>query len=323
MGWTVGLLHNPFLMASFLVSNHQQLAKRTKRALERTLKDLALNMLDKISPKFVFVLENFKNQSNMKKNIIILPAFTLLLLACLPPLTAQDIQGGKITYEQIVNYNLEGAFDDPRWDNYIADLPKTGKSIHLLSFTKDQAFYEEDLSQKDAMSKQLQGAIMKANYSKKPKAIVKKTWYSFEKNEHIEQREFMTRFFLVESEIERKAWKLTNKKKKVLDYVCLGADLEFGDEIITAWFTSEIPVSAGPGDYYGLPGLILGVEKNEEVFILATSIDLTPPDESTLNQLDKGQKVSPEKFDQIVIEKMEEYQKMMQSKSKNRSKTKG
>jgi GLPGLI family protein len=161
---------------------------------------------------------------------------------------------------------------------------------------------------------------MKANYSKKPNAVVKKIFYNFEKNEHIEQKEFMTRFFLVESEIERKAWKLTNKKKKVLDYVCLGADLEIGDETITAWFTSEIPVSAGPGDYHGLPGLILGVEKNEEIFMLATSIDLTPPDESTLNQLYKGQKVSPEKFDQIVKEKMEEYQKMMQSKSKNKSK---
>ncbi len=256
----------------------------------------------------------------MKKTNVILSAMLFLMLGSLNYLAAQDIKEGKVTYEQITNYQLEGAFDDPRWDAYIAELPKTGKSFHILSFTMDQALYEVDLSQEPALSPQLRGALMKANYSKDPKPEVAKIFYDFGKKERIEQTEFMTRFFLVETPLEQKAWKITNRKKKVLDYVCLGAELQVGDETITAWFTSEIPVSAGPEHYYGLPGLILGVEKNEEVFILATSVDFSPLEKNMLNSLEKAQKVSPEKFDKIVEQKTEEYQKTMEAKRKNKTK---
>lgn len=256
----------------------------------------------------------------MKNANIVIPVIVMMLVVSSTYLTAQTIQGGKVIYEQIIDYNLEGAYDDPRWDAYIADLPKTGKSTHILTFTMSQALYEEDLSQKPVMSQQLRGAIMKANYSKTPKPEVKKIFYDLEKKDRIEQTAFMTRFFLVETAIQQQAWKLNNKKKKVLDYICLGADLKVGEETITAWFTPEIPIAVGPEHYYGLPGLILGLEKNGEVFMLAISIDLTPPEQNTLNSLDKGQKLSPEKFDRIVEEKSKEYQKMMESKRKDKSK---
>ncbi len=81
-------------------------------------------------------------------------------------LIAQPITKGTITYEQIIDYQLEGVYDDPLWDSYIADLPKSGKSVHLLHFTVDQALYKEDLSQKQALSEHLQTAIDKANYAK-------------------------------------------------------------------------------------------------------------------------------------------------------------
>ena len=114
--------------------------------------------------------------------------------------------------------------------------------------------YEEDYSQKEAISDHLKTALMKADYGRTPKPKVKKIYYDFNKNELTEQMEFMTRDFLVVSDFERKPWKLTAKKKKILDYICFGADLQVGEEVVTAWFTSEIPVSAGPNAYYGLPG---------------------------------------------------------------------
>ncbi len=252
------------------------------------------------------------------KFILLFPAIVFFLNS--NPLFAQETIGGKVSYEQIINYNLEGVFDDPRWDAYIADLPKTGKSYHTLYFSSQEAMYEEDPSKNKPMSRELRGAIMKANYSKKPQAVVKKIYYDFEANERVEQREFMTRNFLVSTELEQKKWRLTSNKKKVQDYVCLGAEIKVGTEIITAWFTSEIPVAAGPDNYFGLPGLILGLEKNGEVFLLATSIDLTPPEKSDLNTLDKGQKLSLEKFEKIAAEKIEEYQKMMEARKKNKTK---
>ena len=36
----------------------------------------------------------------------------------------------RLGYEQIIDYKLEGAYDDPRWGSYIAELPKEGKTFH-------------------------------------------------------------------------------------------------------------------------------------------------------------------------------------------------
>ena len=64
----------------------------------------------------------------------------------------------------------------------------------------------------------------------------------------------MTRKFLIDSEMTPILWKLTSKRKKVMDYVCMGAEIKEGDDTITAWFSAGIPVSAGPEIYYSLLG---------------------------------------------------------------------
>ena len=87
-----------------------------------------------------------------------------------------------------------------------------------------------------------------------------------------------------------------------------------GDEI-TAWFTPEIPVPAGPADYYGLPGLVLAVERLDETIFLATSVDLNAPDPELLVPPDAGKLTSPEDFDRIVEEKVEEYKQNGPSKA--------
>ena len=123
----------------------------------------------------------------------------------------------------------------------------------------------------------------------------------------------MTRSFLISGEIGNKAWKLTDNKIKVLDYICPGAELKEGDNTITAWFTSEIPIPTGPDEFYGLPGLILVVEINGETAFMATSIDLTSPGEGVIARPDKGKKVTQEEFDRIVAEKVKEYEETIKS----------
>ncbi len=246
----------------------------------------------------------------------------IMLLTYPVSLSAQDISGGIITYEQIIDYQLVGAYDDPRWDNYIADLPKKGKSVHQLSFTLSQSLYEEDQSKKEVASEQLKKAIMKANYYKAPKPKVKQTFTDLNKKELLEQVEFMTRSFLIEKGYESKAWKLTARKKKVLDYVCMGAELEVGNETLTAWFSPQIPVSIGPGNYHGLPGIILGLEKNDEVFLLATKVDLENPPEDLTSRVTKGRRLSQADFDQIVEEKTKEFKETRAAEKKAVSKSK-
>lgn len=77
------------------------------------------------------------------------------------------------------------------------------------------------------------------------------------------------------------------------------------EQLITAWFTPDIPVSQGPGPYWGLPGLILEVNDGRTV-ILCTQILLNPEQKKAIEAPGKGKEVTQEEYDRIRAEKMEE-----------------
>ncbi|MDC6365789.1 MULTISPECIES: GLPGLI family protein [Flavobacteriaceae] len=80
------------------------------------------------------------------------------------------------------------------------------------------------------------------------------------------------------------------------------------EQIITVWYTPEIPVSQGPGQYWGLPGLILEVNDGRTA-ILCSKLILNPEEKISIEAPSKGKKVTQEEFDEIVAQKMEEMRK--------------
>ena len=77
------------------------------------------------------------------------------------------------------------------------------------------------------------------------------------------------------------------------------------DIVITAWYTPEIPISQGPGNYWGLPGLILEVN-DERTAILCSKIVLNSDEKVILEAPSKGKKVNQKEFDKIRADKLEE-----------------
>ncbi|MFT7151182.1 MAG: GLPGLI family protein [Nonlabens sp.] len=250
----------------------------------------------------------------MKRSILSALVFTFTLFIS-ATLSAQENSSGQVTYEQITAYDFGEFQSDPRWEAWLKDQPKQGKYSYLLSFSSNAAFYEKDPADNAQMSEKLQSALKKANWNKAPKAETKEIYYDFDKGEQTEQIEFMTRSFQVTSEMTSQAWKLTSKKKKVLDYICIGAEMTRDDVLYTAWFTSEIPISGGPAGYSGLPGLVLAVEKNEAVFILATKVDLSIQPGNLKAKLKDGKMMSRKMFDQTVAEKVAEFKESLKNKS--------
>jgi GLPGLI family protein len=249
-------------------------------------------------------------ERNMRIHLIYRFVIVLLLAATAGNLSAQDIVGGTVKYQQTQKNNFASVFgehDNPRVAAWVASLPAERQSMRVLYFTENKALYEEDLVERKILDRRLQRAYERAEYMRPPSTQLQKVYYDFGKNERIEQLEFMTRDFLVSDIIEKKAWRLTNKHTRILDYTCLGAELKTGEHSITAWFTSEIPILAGPDRFYGLPGLILAVEVHGETAFLATSVDLTPPAEGVLSKPDEGRKITRKKLNRIVEEKIEEY----------------
>jgi len=123
----------------------------------------------------------------------------------------------------------------------------------------------------------------------------------------IEQKEFMSRVFLIETEFKNGSWKLTGEQKMILEYACQEAIAEEEGKVVHAWFTPRISVPAGPAKFGNLPGLVLAVDINDgEQVILATSVDLKPVDAEALVKPKKGKKVTQEEYHAIVEEKMKE-----------------
>jgi len=75
--------------------------------------------------------------------------------------------------------------------------------------------------------------------------------------------------------------------------------------IVTAWYSPQIPVSAGPADYHGLPGLILEIQADKTV-ILCTKIVMNPAQKDAIDKPEKGDVVTREEYNKIMKDKIEE-----------------
>jgi GLPGLI family protein len=75
--------------------------------------------------------------------------------------------------------------------------------------------------------------------------------------------------------------------------------------IVTAWFTPQIPVKNGPGEYAGLPGLILELNIDRTT-MLCSKIVLNPKEADKIEKPTTGKEVSREEYNKIVKEKTEE-----------------
>lgn len=106
---------------------------------------------------------------------------------------------------------------------------------------------------------------------------------NFETGKRVEQRELFDKKFIIDDSISSLKWKMTGETKTILDHNCMKATAtqisqrmqmtmdnskmerkEVSDtSLVIAWFVTDIPVSAGPGEYQGqLPGLILEMDVN-------------------------------------------------------------
>ena len=248
------------------------------------------------------------------KNLWINLAIAGMLLMVTSTLTAQDPLGGTIVYQRTTTYSFDPTGND-EWDAYIKTLPTEGKFEKVLYFTPEASLYDESTFEKEALSIPQQKAMFMASYGKPPRPELKQLYCNYEEERKTALLEFMTREFLVESGLNAKGWKLDPSKRKIQEYVCMKATLNMKGNTVTAWFAPGLPVPAGPAEYNGLPGIVLAVERNEETILLAISIDLTPPLPEVLVKPNSGKKTSPEAFDRIVKEKVEEFKKNGPAKS--------
>ncbi len=208
---------------------------------------------------------------------------------------------GTVLYEQTDQMDIRLEGDAAQFADA---LPKERKSEKVLHFTEESSLYENDPSDVPEESLDLHsgGGMMVRMVEPENKVFT-----DLKTGQQIEQREFMSRMFLIESVRPDWEWKITGQQKRILDYPCQEAISSRGGEKVVAWFTSAVAVEAGPEEFGNLPGLILevSVEEGEHV-IKATSVELKVLEKGVLKKPKKGKAVTSEEYQVIVAEKLKE-----------------
>ncbi|MEL4307934.1 GLPGLI family protein [Joostella sp. CR20] len=129
------------------------------------------------------------------------------------------------------------------------------------------------------------------------------TLYKDPKNAiYLEATNLLGKEFLVKDNLTKFEWDVTEEKKPIGKYICKKATAKVGEKIITAWYTPSIPISDGPSEYYGLPGLIIQLIDDT---ITYNALSVQETSDITITKPTKGKEVTKEAFKKLQQEQIE------------------
>ncbi len=233
------------------------------------------------------------------KNIFLSITASLLVLGA-----SAQTKNAKVTYDEKIAIKLELTGEAAQ---FASMLPKEQKATKTLHFNEDGAIYlTEKAPEATEINQETEGGGEVRIKMNRPEEI---TFCDLKKNKKVEQKEFMTRKFIIESDISMGTWKLTGNQKTILGFPCQEAVREDSVKKYTAWFTPAIPVSIGPGGFEGLPGLVLSVDVNNGEYTLnASKVEPGMADAKLLVKPTEGKKMSKDAYKKMVDEKTAEMQ---------------
>ncbi|UCD25588.1 MAG: GLPGLI family protein [Gemmatimonadota bacterium] len=246
-----------------------------------------------------------------------------LLLALIPSATAA--QQGAILYERAVKYEFE---IPEQWAARLGDLemPAANVTSMLLFFNESASLMIPAPAEEEEMpggteqrAQRLATRLRMASTARSDQEVLLQAYVSYKDGSIAETYEFMGRTFRISGTQPSYAWRLSGEQSEFLGYTMQKATAEHDSTTIEAWFTPEIPVSAGPGLYGGLPGLILVVSVNDgHTVYSATEVNLTAVEDGVVKPPDDGQEVSREEYEEIVAEKLAELEATQRSRRTRR-----
>ncbi|MFT4832151.1 MAG: GLPGLI family protein [Psychroserpens sp.] len=254
----------------------------------------------------------------------------LLLLLSFKP-NVQEFQGQAF-------YFSKTKMDLGNWGARMSEAQKKQMQVRLkdrlektyvLNFNKEESVFNEE-DKLDAIS----GATDSwgKNFSQGEQ------YKNVKENALVQSQEFYGKQFLVKDKLQDIEWKMGSESRQIGQYTCFKAtaliptaeltwyNFSWGDlradaetktdstvvettepEIklteVEAWYTPQIPVSHGPGEYWGLPGLILEVSA-ENTTMLCSKIVMNPKDKIKIEAPDKGKEITKSAYQETIQGKM-------------------
>lgn len=255
----------------------------------------------------------------------------LLLLSAKP--NVKEFQGQAF-------YFSKSTMDLGRWGARMSEAQKTQmksrlknrlEKTYVLDFNKEESVFNEE----DKID-----AIAGATDSWGKNFTQGEQYKNIKENELIQSQEFYGKQFLVKDELQAIEWKMgATESKNIGQYLCFKATAsvptteltwynfswselrtakketdstniqpeapEVNMTEIEAWYTPQIPVSHGPGEYWGLPGLILEVSAGNTT-MLCSKIVMNPEDKIKIEAPKKGKEITKSEYKTTISGKMQE-----------------
>ncbi len=230
-------------------------------------------------------------------------------------------------------YMSKSRMDLGKWGDRLSEMQKKQVQARLknrlekkytLEFNKEESIYKEE---------EKLDAISGATDSWGKNFAAGNVYKNIKSNSQSQNQEFYGKVFLVKDSLMSLNWTLGSETRKIGNYTCYKATSSIptdqlnwysfswdslrkkanSDEnsqidmtVIEAWYSPQVPISNGPADYVGLPGLILEVSAADTT-LLCYKIVINPADKTDIEAPNKGKLVSKMEYKNIITEKMKEF----------------
>jgi GLPGLI family protein len=204
-----------------------------------------------------------------------------------------------------------------------AQMRKMFQKTFTLDFTKSESMYKEEQELDAPKGPSANGGVMVMMMGGDGSSDI--LYKNISQNRMAHKTELMGKVFLIKDNLVAYDWELTGETKNIGIYTCYKAvyereeesieinmiDGEVKEEKVTkkttlvAWYTTDVPVSNGPNNYGGLPGLILEVNDGD-LTIVCSELVLNPKKVKEIIEPVKGKIVARKKFEDIAKEKTKE-----------------
>lgn len=260
-------------------------------------------------------------------------ALTLIAFTATTVLFSQNIQG-KAYYTSKTDTQLDFSDREGMPEEIKQRIKQQMEDLSIktfvLSFNASESIYQEETTlDNNAQSDNQFGGAMRMIMSAQDAGVLYK---NTKEKSYSNQKDVYGKQFIIQDSLKAFDWKLENESKQVGNYLCFKATTTmkllqrpsgfpgnpnterdkvpaFSEkELVTVWYTLDIPIQQGPEKLWGLPGLILEVEIGNKK-ILCTKVEISNSNEGfKIEPPKKGKKVNQETFDEILAKKIEELQ---------------
>ncbi len=257
-----------------------------------------------------------------------------LLTVLLAPALAQNGEG-KITYEQKINVHKRLP---PEAEQMKAMIPEFQTNILELFFTPTASLFKSAPRQEDQLPSADGGGIRSIRFGGAMDNA--EIFRDYEQEMIVESRELGPKRYIIEDTLRPIKWKLEEETMTVAGYTCkkattvvqmfgMGGGMRFGagpganqqqagqanpptrrDSMMTrmmnekqnvvAWYTEDIPTSAGPDNYYGLPGLILYLDVDDGTIVYSPKKLEPMGKDMAVKPPTKGNKITRQEYRKLM-----------------------